>query len=77
MKISWVKYEKDNESFKVPEKLGFDVLKLENLENTDEKIKELIDNKYRTIIITDEVAGFSEDIIKKYQYSTNINIIIA
>ena len=54
MKISWVKYEKDNESFKVPEKLGFDVLKLENLENTDEKIKELIDNKYRTIIITDD-----------------------
>ena len=32
MKISWMKYEKDDISFKVPEKLGFDVFKIENPE---------------------------------------------
>lgn len=76
MKISWIKYEKDEENFKTPERLGFDVYKLKDLEDVDLKIKELIDNKYRTIIVTDEVAGFSEDMIKKYKYSTDINIII-
>ena len=38
MKISWIKYEKDDRSFKVPERLGFDVFKLEDPENTDTKI---------------------------------------
>lgn len=77
MKISWIKYQKDEESFKIPENLGFDVFKLQDLENTDNKIKELIDKKYHTIIVTNEVASFSEDMIKKYKYSTDINIIIS
>lgn len=77
MKISWIKYEKDEDSFKMPENLGFDVLKLKDLENTDEAIKDLINKKYRTIIISNEVASFSEDIIKEYKYSTDINIIIS
>lgn len=76
MKISWIKYEKDENSFKIPESLGFDVFKLQNLENTDNKIRELIDKKYHTIIVTNEVAAFSEDMIKKYKYNTDINIII-
>ncbi len=77
MKISWVKYEKDDISFKVPERLGFDVFKLEEPEHTDEKLKELINKRYDTIILTNEIAGFSEDIIKKYSKDRNINIIIA
>lgn len=77
MKISWIKYEKDNKSFKMPEALGFDVFRLENPEETDYKIKELIDQKYQTVILSDEIASFSEDIIKKYKYDRNINIIIA
>lgn len=76
MKISWIKYEKDEDSFKMPENLGLDVFKLQDLDNTDNKIKELIDKKYHTIIVTNEVASFSEDMIKKYKYSTDINIII-
>ena len=40
--MSWIKYEKDDLSFKVPEKLGFDVFKLIEPEETDNKIKELI-----------------------------------
>lgn len=77
MKMSWIKYEKDEKSFKVPERLGFDVFKLEDLEKTDNKIKELIDRRYDTIIMTNELASFSEDIIKKYSKDRNISIIIA
>lgn len=77
MKISWIKYEKDDLSFKIPEKLGFDVLKLVEPEQADSKIKELINKRYDTIILTNEIAGFSEDIVKKYSKDRNINIIIA
>ena len=66
MKISWIKYEKDEDSFKMPENLGFDVLKLSDLEKTDETIKGLIENKCNMIIISSDVASFSEDLIKKY-----------
>ena len=77
MKISWLKYEKDDKSFKVPERLGFDVFKLEDPELTDVTIEELIHKRYDTIILTNELAGFSEDIIKKYSRDRNISIIIA
>ena len=56
---------------------GMDVYKIKDLEKTDEKIKELIDQKYDTIVISNEVASFSEDIIKKYGKVQNVNIIIA
>lgn len=77
MKISWLKYEKDHKSFRLPETLGFDVFYLSDLEETDKKMKELIQNKYDTIIISNEVAGSSEDIIKKYQKNKNIKIVIS
>lgn len=77
MKMSWIKYEKDNISFNVPEKLGFDVFKLQEPEQADSKIRELIDKRYDTIILTSEIAGFSEDIIKKYDKDRNVSIIIA
>lgn len=77
MKMSWIKYEKDARSFRLPEALGFDVFKLQDLEQTDNTIKELIGKKYDTIIISNEVAGFSEDIIKKYQKDKEIKIVIS
>lgn len=77
MKISWIKYEKDNKDFKIAEKLGMAVYKIDNPENVDIKIKELVDNNYNMIILSNEIAGFSEDIIKKYQNNKNINIIIS
>ena len=77
MKISWIKYGKDEESFKIPENLGFDVFKLQDLEQTDNTIKNLIHQKYDTIILSNEVAGFSEDIIKKYQKDKEVKIVIS
>ncbi len=77
MKLSWIKYEKDTRSFKLPEALGFDVFKLSDLEQTDTTIKNLVKQNYDTIIISNEVAGFSEDIIKKYQKDKDIKIVIS
>lgn len=76
-KISWIKYDKDNINFRLPETLGFDVFKLKNPEETDNKIDELIRKKYSTIFITDEIASFSSNLIKKYSKDKNIKIIIA
>ncbi|MBQ3145414.1 MAG: hypothetical protein IJB90_02395 [Clostridia bacterium] len=77
MAISWIKSSKDNKSFKVFKKLGMDVYEIDDLEKTDEKIRELVEQKYNTIVLSNEVASFSEDIIRKYGKAENINIIIA
>lgn len=77
MKISCLKSKKDNISFKMIKNLGIDVFSINELEETDKKIDELINKNYKTIIISNEIAGFSEDIIKKYNRMDNINIIIA
>jgi len=77
MAISWIKSSEDKKSFKVFKSLGMDVYEIDDLEKTDERIKELVEQKYDTIIISNELASFSEDIIKKYGKTENINIIIA
>lgn len=77
MKISWLKLKSDKNNFKVFKRFGFDVFDVDKPENTDNKIKELINNKYKTIIITSELSSFSEDIIKKYNKKEDIKIIIA
>lgn len=77
MKLSWIKYEKDDKSFRLPEALGLDVFKLQDLEQTDNTIKKLIKQHYDTIILSNQVAGFSEDIIKRYQKDKDIKIVIS
>lgn len=77
MKIKWIKSKDDNKSFIFQKNMGLDVEELEDLEQTDSKIKQLIDNKCNTIILSNDVASFSEDIIKKYAKDDSINIIIA
>ena len=77
MKISWIKYEKDNKDFKIAERLGMDVYRIERPEQVDDKMQELVKNDYDTIVISNEVAGFSEDIIKKYKNKKGVNIIIS
>ena len=77
MKVSWIKLENDKKSFKFPENLGFDVFSVKDGDEVDKKIDELILNKYNTIIVSNEVAGFSQKINNKYIYDKNINIIIS
>ena len=77
MKISWIKYEKDNRNFRIAEKLGMNVNRIQNPEEVDSKIAELAKNNYDTIVLSNEMAGFSQDIVKKYKENSDINIIIS
>ena len=77
MKIAWLKTKNDNKSFKIFENLGFNVYNLEDPEDTDKKISELIDNDCKTIILSNEISSFSNDIITKYKNKDDISIIIA
>lgn len=76
MKMILMKSANDNKSYRIFEKLGIDTCRLEDLEKTDEKLTEFVKEKYTTIIMTNEVASFSENIIKKYKKSENVNIYI-
>ena len=42
MKISWIKAKDDNRSFRLFKGMGFDVNEIEDLEKTDDVIKQLI-----------------------------------
>lgn len=77
MKVSWIKQEKDNKNFAIAERLGMDVHRLTNPEEVDKTIENLVGENCSTIVLSNEIAGFSEDIIKKYQNNKNINIIIS
>ena len=77
MKIAWIKEKNDNNSFKVFENLGFNVYSLDEPEDTDETIKKLLKDNYKTIILSNEIASFSKDIITKYNKSDDISIIIS
>lgn len=76
MKISWIKY-KEDDSFKLFKNLGMDVYDIDDFDMIDNKLKELVDSNYKTIVLSNQVASFSEDIIKKYKKSDDISIIIA
>lgn len=77
MRVSCIKGKNDEESFRILKNFGADVFEIEDFEETDDKIKQLVDANYKTIWITNELAGFSEDIIKKYMKNSEVNIIIA
>lgn len=77
IKISCIKSNKDKKSFKFAELLGIDVYSIERLDDVDNVIDELVNNKCKTIFISNELAGFSQKIMKEYYNSKEINIIIS
>ena len=77
MKISWIKSAKDYNSFRIFKGMGFDVYDVEDPDLTDEKIEELVQKDYDTIVISNELSSFSEGIIKKYNKYDDVKIIIA
>lgn len=77
MRFSCIRAKEDNQSFRFFQGMGMEVYELDDLEKADEAIWELIQKNYTTIFLSNEVAGFSEDIIKKYQKNNDVNIVIA
>lgn len=75
MKISFIKYEKEA-GYNLPQILGMNVEKIKEPEQVDEKIEQLKQQQYTTIVISNELASFSESIISKYKYDTSLNIVI-
>ncbi|MBQ2938270.1 MAG: hypothetical protein IJE05_05290 [Clostridia bacterium] len=75
MKISFIKYEKEK-NYQIPKVFGLNVEELKEPEQIDEKIEELKEKQYTTIVIPNELASFSEKVINKYKYDNTINIII-
>ena len=73
MKASFIKYEKD---YQIPKILGMNIEEIKEPEEIDNKIEELKKQKYTTIVIPNELASFSQDIINKYKYDNKLNIII-
>ena len=64
--ISYLKLDKDSSSFNYAKRLGFPIYEVSDVEKVDEKIKELKNKNYTSVVISNELAGFSQDIIKKY-----------
>lgn len=56
--------------------MGARIFVLDDPEKTDETIAKLISENYRTIFLSNEIASFSGDLIKKYRYNNDVNIII-
>lgn len=76
MKVSFIKYKKDENSFKLAKGLGFDIYELDKPENIDKEIERLKEKNYTTIIITNELASFSDNLLAKYKNDNKLNIII-
>lgn len=76
MKLSFIKYKFDEEEFVIPKLLGMTVSEINKPDEIDDEIESLKKEKYNTIVITDELASFSEKLINKYKYDENIKIII-
>lgn len=75
MKISFIKYEKE-ENYRIPRMLGVNIEEIKDPEQIDEKIEELKKHNYTTIVVSNELASFSEKMVSKYKYDNSLNIII-
>ncbi len=76
MKISLITDKNENKKHIMAQIFGLDVYELDNPEKIDTKIEQLKNQKYNVIFISDELAGFSQDVIRKYNYDNNLRIVI-
>ena len=75
MKISFIKYGEQNK-YPIANLFGMDIEEIKEPEQIDQKIEELKQANYTTVVIQNELASFSENIVSKYKYEKNFNIII-
>ena len=76
MKLSFLKTTQDPNSYKIVQGFGMDVFEIDDPYRIDTKIEELKNQNYTTIFMSNELASFSENIIKKYQYDPTLKIVI-
>lgn len=76
MKISFIKIKQDSSFYLIPRAMGMDIYEINEPEEIDQKIDELKQNEYKTIVIPNELASFSEKMVPNYQNDPNLKIII-
>ena len=76
MKVSFIKYKDDKNSYKIAKMMGLDVYEINTPEEIDKQLEILEKEKYKTIFIHNKLASFSDNIIKKYKNSEDIKIIL-
>ena len=76
MKVSFIKYKDDKNRYKIAKMIGMDVFEINQPEEIDKQIEELEKQEYNTIFIPNNLASFSDNIVRKYKNTENLKIII-
>ena len=76
MKISYIKFNEDNRDLKLAKGIGIDVFEIKDPEQIDKQIEKLRNEKYDTIVISNELASFSNNLESKYKNDDKMKIII-
>ena len=75
MKVCFLKY-KNEKYYRIPQILGMHIKEIEEPERVDYEIEKLKKEKFETVVVSENLASFSEEIAKKYSKDNNLNIII-
>lgn len=77
MKIAMVKAKNEKNHFPILSAIGGKLIELEDVEQTDQVLKELVKQDYTSIWLSNELACFSQDIVTKYQKENGVHIFIS
>lgn len=73
----YIKQKKDKGKIFLNESFGVKVIEIDNIEDIDKALEEIEKKGKSTVFISNEMASFSNNIIKKYEKDQNIRIIIS
>ena len=72
----YIKYKNEKQKIFLNANFGVEVIEIDDAEEIDNVLKNISNKKRTTIFMSDEIASFSEDIVKKYRRDKNIKIMI-
>ncbi len=73
----YIKGKNEKEKLFLNERFGVKVIEIEDNEKIDTELENILKNGKSTIFISNEMASFSDNIIKKYEKDKNVKIIIS
>lgn len=76
MQISFMKKDKENNMFIIPQKLGMHVETIQNSDTLEKRIRSLRKENCSIFVISNKLAEEGEMVLRKYKKSENVNIII-